>query len=112
MAAVAGAGFVVPEVAPARFASADAEGIKAQLDAEGFCCVAECLDAAELEVARDLLWQHLEGRECDAMTQERPRGWARGDAATWTDGHGDGCGRRQPPAASRQPPGACGTHQR
>ena len=70
---------------PPRFDATDASGISAQLEAEGFACVAECLNAGELEHARNLLWQHLEGDECPQMTQTRPIGWKRNDVTTWVE---------------------------
>lgn len=82
--------FVLREVTPPRFYAAAAVGIKAQLDVEGFVCVADCLNPEELDHARDLLWNHLEGSECPQMTQTRPVGWKRGDVSTWVKGHGDG----------------------
>ena len=82
--------FVLGEVTPPRFNVYDAAGIKAQLEVEGFACVAECLNAEERDHARDLLWNHLEGDECPQMTQTRPIGWKRDDVTTWTRGHGDG----------------------
>jgi len=82
--------FVLGEVKPPRFHADDAAGIKAQLDVEGFACVADCLNVEELDHARDLLWNHLEGIECPQMRQTRPIGWKRDDVTTWTRGHGDG----------------------
>ena len=82
--------FLLGEVTPPRFDASDASGISAELEAEGFACVANCLDADELEHARDLLWNHLEGRECPQMTQTRPIGWKRDDVTSWVEGHGDG----------------------
>ncbi len=82
--------FVLGETTPPRFHVNDADGINAQLDVEGFACVADCLSAEELDHARDLLWNHLEGIECPQMTQTRPIGWQRDDVTTWVKGHGDG----------------------
>ncbi len=78
------------EVTPPRFHVDDAAGIQAQLEVEGFACVADCLNAEELVQARELLWNHLEGTECPQMTQTRPVGWRRDDVSTWVEGHGDG----------------------
>ena len=50
----------------------------------------EAATLAELEHARDLLWKHLEGRDCPNQTQPRPVGWQRGKPETWREGHGDG----------------------
>gem|GEM_PF-2012434 len=82
--------FVLGEITPPRFHVDDAAGIKAQLEVEGFVCIAECLNAEERDYARDLLWNHLGGDECSQMTQTRPVGWKRNDVTTWTRGHGDG----------------------
>ncbi len=85
-----GSPFVLGEVTPPRFRPEDIRGIRAELDEQGFVCIAECLNTDELVYARDLLWQHLEGRECPQMTQTRPVGWKRDDVKTWVEGHGDG----------------------
>ena len=85
-----GSPFVLGEVTPPRFRPEDIRGIRAELDEQGFVCIAECLNTDELVYARDLLWQHLEGRECPQMTQIRPVGWKRDDVKTWVEGHGDG----------------------
>ena len=63
--------------------------------------VKECLNPEELEHARELLWQHLEGRETPqtmppqtdsspGQRRERPVGWDRNDVSTWVEGHGCG----------------------
>ena len=87
----------VPEVSPVRLHHEDFEGIQRELDEQGFACVKECLNAEELEVARDMLWKHLEGRETpqtnpggECHRRERPVGWKRDDVRTWVEGHGCG----------------------
>jgi|EP01047_Picozoa_sp_COSAG01_P037497 hypothetical protein len=82
--------FVLREVTPPRISADDPAEIKVHLDREGFACVAGCLNAAELEHARELLWNHLEGTECPHMTQSRPVGWQRDNVRSWVEGHGDG----------------------
>ena len=63
--------------------------------------VKECLNPEELEHARELLWQHLEGHETPqtmppqtdsspGQRRERPVGWDRNDVSTWVEGHGCG----------------------
>ena len=82
----------IPEITPERFDVEDVAGFKAHLTEHGYACVREAASPAELEHARELLWQHLEGTEpgLDQMKQVRPTGWSRGDPTTWTNGHGDG----------------------
>jgi len=110
----------VPEYTPIRFDVSDVAGFKSHLDEHGCehhhqlrcsprglhrhhlrqpvdnrardadACVKEAASPAELEHARDLLWEHLEGRDSPLMRQERPVGWKRDDVSTWRDGHGDG----------------------
>lgn len=75
--------FVLRELTPPRFDADDAAGIKAQLDQEGFACIADCLNPEELDHARDLLWNHLEGTECPQMTQGD-----RWDGSGTTSAHG------------------------
>lgn len=85
-----GSPFVLGEISPPRIQVSDTAEISKQLDSEGFVCIEACLNANELAHARDLLWEHLEGRECPQMTQLRPVGWKRDDVTTWVEGHGDG----------------------
>ena len=79
----------IPEVAPARIDADDSVAIRASLEEHGYACVRAAVTAAELDHARDLLWDFLEGRETPEMTQRRPVGWKRGSPTTWTEGHGD-----------------------
>ena len=51
-------------------------------------CIKQVADESELEEARDLLWEHLEGRDSPLMRQTRPVGWKRGQPETWVEGHG------------------------
>ena len=81
---------VVLEVSPVRFDVADVAGFKAHLDEHGYACVKEAASPAELARARDLFWNHLEGKDCPLMRQTRPVGWRRDDVTTWVEGHGDG----------------------
>ena len=87
----------IPEISPVRLEHTDFEGIQRELDEQGFACVKECLNAVELEVARDMLWRHLEGTETpqtmpggDCHRRPRPIGWKGDDVTTWVDGHGCG----------------------
>ena len=81
----------VPEVAPARLETTDSLAIRTHLQEHGFACVRCAVGTAELRVAEDLLWQHLEGTEAATrrMTQVRPVGWRRNEPTTWVEGHGD-----------------------
>ena len=80
----------IPELHPTRFDLEDTVGIKAHLQAEGFAVVGDVAGQAELEHARDLLWAHLEGQDCPRMQQARPKGWRRGEPATWRAFRGKG----------------------
>ena len=87
----------VPEVSPVRLDHTDAAGIQRELEEQGFACIKACLSASELEVARSMLWSHLEGAETpqtlpggSCHRRERPVGWDRGSVETWVDGHGCG----------------------
>jgi hypothetical protein len=81
----------VPEFAPERLDVADTAAIRASLDEHGYACIKEVASEAELAEARDLLWNHLEGKEEEPlMRQPRPVGWKRGCPETWIEGHGDG----------------------
>ncbi len=82
----------VPELSPPRLDRSDHTGIRAHLAEHGFACVREGLTQPELNLAEDLLWQHLEGREAASqrMAQRRPIGWRRSEPRTWLLGHGDG----------------------
>ena len=95
---------VVPEVTPPRFDVTDVDGIGDHLAAEGFAVVKAAATATELDRARSLLWQHLEGRDDGSAgallgsvgvgpnrrPQGRPTGWLRSDPTTWRVGHNDG----------------------
>ena len=80
----------VPEFAPERLDVEDTAAIRASLDVHGYACIKAVASAAELAEARDMLWEHLEGRETPLMRQTRPVGWKRGRPETWVEGHGDG----------------------
>ena len=80
----------VPEFAPQRLDVADTESIRASLVEHGYACIKDVASEVELETARDLLWDHLEGRDSPRMRQGRPVGWKRGQPTTWVEGHGDG----------------------
>ena len=87
----------VPEISPIRLEHTDFQGIQRELHEQGFACVKECLDAEELEAAREMLWRHLEGTETPQTNpggachrRERPVGWKRGDVTTWVEGHSTG----------------------
>jgi hypothetical protein len=80
----------VPEFAPERIDVSDVDAIRASLSEHGYACVKDVATEAELETARDMLWEHLEGRTEPAMRQSRPTGWNRGEPTTWLEGHGDG----------------------
>jgi hypothetical protein len=80
----------VPEFTPVRLDVADTVAIKNSLDEHGYACIKDVASEAELEEARDLLWEHLEGRDTPLMRQARPVGWKRGQPTTWIEGHGDG----------------------
>ena len=94
----------VPEVTPPRFDVTDVDGIGDHLAAEGFAVVKAAATATELDLARSLLWQHLEGRDDGSAgallgsvgvgpnrrPQGRPTGWLRSDPTTWRVGHNDG----------------------
>ena len=84
----------VPEIAPARYDAADTAGLRVHLAKHGFACVEAAASPAELCQARELLWAHLEGRDCPgpaappprrhaALRQSRPVGWRRGEPTTW-----------------------------
>ena len=79
----------VPEISPVRLDMADAAGIRARLVEDGFACVQNAVSEAELQHARELLWQFLQGDESPRMTQTRPVGWERADPSSWLEGHGD-----------------------
>ena len=81
---------VVPEFAPERIDVDDVAAIRASLDVHGYACIKEVASEAELQTARDMLWEHLEGRSEPSMRQTRPVGWKRGVPTTWLEGHGDG----------------------
>lgn len=69
-------------------------------------CVKEAATPEQLEHARELFWQHLEGNDCPLQRQTRPgkpgkqtepleqqewgKRWDRNDCTTWREGHGDG----------------------
>jgi len=53
-------------------------------------CVKEAATPEQLEHARELFWQHLEGKDCPLQRQTRPVGWNRHDVQSWKEGHGDG----------------------
>jgi hypothetical protein len=48
-------------------------------------CVKDVASEAELQTARDMLWEHLEGRSEPLMRQSRPVGWKRGEPTTWIE---------------------------
>ena len=73
----------VPEFAPERLDVDDPAAIKHSLEVHGYACIKEVASAAELEEVRDLLWEHLEGRETPLMRQSRPVGWKRGAPMHW-----------------------------
>ena len=50
------------------------------------------LAAADAARARDLLWDHLEGRDCPGMRQSWPAGWRRGQPETWRPPQGNAAG--------------------
>lgn len=84
---------VVPEFAPERIDVNDVAAIRASLDlvhGYAWACIKEVASEAELQTARDMLWEHLEGRSEPNMRQTRPVGWKRGVPTTWLEGHGDG----------------------
>jgi hypothetical protein len=87
----------IPEISPVRLDHTDFAGIQRELAEQGFACIKECLNAEELEIAREMLWQHLEGAETpqtlpdgECHRRERPVGWKRDDVTSWTEGHGCG----------------------
>lgn len=81
---------VVPEFAPERIDVSDVEAIRASLAEHGYACIKDVASEEELQTARDMLWDHLEGRSEPTMRQPRPVGWRRGEPTTWIEGHGDG----------------------
>ena len=80
------------ELAPERLDVSDVEGVRAHLDEHGFACIRGCASAAQLERARGLLWDHLEGRDQPGLRTSRPLGWRRGEPATWRPYPGTGGG--------------------
>ena len=73
-----------PTHEPERFEPEDVRGISACLAKNGFVAIREAASAAELEQARELLWEFLateQAHENGALTA----GWDRHDPSTWTD---------------------------
>ena len=72
----------VSELTPTRFELSDTEGLSAHLDEHGYVCVRQAVSPEQLDRARELLWQHLEGA---AAVQYEGLRWDRSDPATWRD---------------------------
>ena len=82
MVAEAAAALVVPELAPTRFELSDVEGLSSHLDQHGYVCIRQVVLPEQLAHARDLLWQHLEGK---AAVQYEGLRWDRSEPTTWHD---------------------------
>ena len=81
----------VPELTPTRFELSDTEGLSSHLDEHGYVCVRQAVSPEQLDRARELLWQHLEGK---GSVQYEGLRWDRSDPSTWCD-FGHGVGRAQ-----------------